>query len=236
MTILPTIASYLLRLLIAVAIFAFFRLASWILPRLFRRYKQQEWIRRHLPLIEAAAWVIFVISFIHSLIKPYPITGITFVIIMVALSWRFLRDWISGLFIKVDNNFRPNQRIRVQNHDGVIKELGLLSAEIEIGKGEVLVYPYSKLEKEAIIKRTPSEKIRSHAIELVLNPEIRMGEAHTKIKHTVLSLPWAVPSRAPFVELIDKQNGGNFYRVVLYSTAPKYFPLMEEQLRKALEK
>lgn len=235
MNTLPIIGAYLLRLLIAVLIFGFFWAASRVLPQIFRRYKQQEWIRRHLPLIEATVWVVYIILFIQALIKPSPYTGIVFVLIIVALSWRFLNDWISGLFIKIDNNFRPGQRISLREYDGTIKELGLLAAEIEVDKGEVLVFPYHKLEKEVILKRTPSEKIQSHAIDLSLSNETSISEWPMIIKHAVLNLPWAVPSRAPFIELLEKEAEYYHYRVVLYAIDPRYFSVMEQQLRERFE-
>lgn len=212
--------------------FLFFVIRKVVVP-LIKRRSLKEPLQRIIPIAEAISTIIFFIITVFYLVIPFPLLGLIFLGIIVAASWKFLKDYFSGLLFRFADKFREGHGIRIEERSGVIKHLGRLSAEIEIENGEALLMPYSKLVDSTLIREARSENIRSKAIELEVPAKLLSTEIKPYLRSKILSLPWSVSSREPFIERIEKE-GSITYRLVLYALDEKYFPLMERQLKKEL--
>lgn len=225
--------TYLNLLILGVVLFSiFFLLRKMVIP-LIKRRSIKDVFGQVLPVVEAVTAIIFSIVSIFYLVIPYPLLGLIFLAIIIGGTWGFLKDYFAGLLFRFANNFRPGHRIKIENQSGMIKKLGRLAIEIEVENGEVLIMPYSQMANASLIRESQSENIYSYAFELEVPKKLMHPEIKHHLRSKILSLPWSVGARDPFLEKIDSGTPGT-YRVVLYALSDKYFPLMEEKLRSEL--
>lgn len=224
---------YLSLLMVGLVLLAVFIVMRKIVIPLIKRRTIKEAFERIIPIVEAITALIFAMVSIFYLILPYPLLGLIFLGIIVAGSWGFLKDYFSGLLFRFSDNFRPGHRIKIDKRSGLILNMGRLGAEIEIEGGEVLIMPYSKMANASLIRESQSEKVLSYALEVNIPAKVKETDLKEYLRGKILSLPWSVAGKDPFLEKINTKEG-NTYRVVLYAMSEKYFPLMEEKLLQEL--
>lgn len=223
--------TYINLLFLGALLFAIFFLMRKMVIPLIKRRSIKSAFERALPVVEAITAVIFSIISIFYLVLPYPLLGLIILGIVIAGTWGFLKDYFSGLLFRFADNFHPGHRIKVGEQSGVIKHLGRLAVEIEVENGELLIMPYNRLANTSLLRESQSEKVLSYAFELDLPEKLKHPDPKAYLRNKILSLPWSVAAKDPFLEKVSVGDSRR-YRVVLYALSEKYFPLMEEKLRK----
>lgn len=228
-------------LFLAVGVGLYF-LFSWIrilIPIIVKDTKWRTNLLRYLPLIQAIAWLLyaFALSIFIITLDPTPskIIGLGLIAFLVISSWNYLRDYISGLFLKVGQRFRIGQRLRIEGKEGLIHSLNIFSAEIELSAGEFMVYPFSKLAQAIIIRQDPSEKIKSQAFLIQLPEEISASDAINQMQRSILKMPWALVKQPAQLVPVTNEDGTRAISVVLYAVHTAYFSLMHSRLEKEFE-
>lgn len=226
-----TLRGLLMLALLGVAIWGVFRVMNKIIiPLLSRRGNLSLSWQRISPLAEACTWTCYAFFVLYQFLLPNPVVGIALALLVVASLWGVIRDFMTGLLIRLGGWLSPGQNIRQDAFAGQVLRLGNLGVELELENGEILAVPYHKLARDSVIKGNLSEQIRSHAFELYTKlpaPGVNQVEA---IRRSIMNLPWAVGSRAPRVELIHQYETYAHYRIILYSSHERYFPPMESYI------
>lgn len=226
-----SLRSLLILGLAGIGIWGSFRLLNQvIIPLLSRRGNLSLSWGRISPLAEACTWTIFVFFVLYQFLRPNPIVGGGLALLIVASLWSSIRDFMTGLLIRLGGWLSPGQNIRQDEFAGQVLRLGNLGVELELENGEILAVPYQKLAGNSVIKGNLSEQIRSHAFELhSALPAAGVNQVEA-IRRGIMNLPWAVGTRPPRVELIDQHETHGHYRIILYSSHERYFPQMERHI------
>ncbi|MEO1450925.1 MAG: hypothetical protein AAFV07_15455 [Bacteroidota bacterium] len=214
--------------LMGAAIWGGFRLMNQVvIPLVSRRGNLSLSWNRISPLVEACSWTIFAFFVLYQFLRPNPLVGGALMLLVVASLWASIRDFMTGLLIRLGGWLSPGQNIRQEEFAGQVLRLGNLGVELELENGEILAVPYHKLAGNSVIKGNPSEQIRSHAFEMhTALPTAGVNQVEA-IRRAVMNLPWSVGTRPPRVELIDQHETYGHYRIILYSSHERYFPQME---------
>jgi len=219
-----------------ILIFMLFSGLRQILPSLIRRPRQLRNIQEFLPLAETIVWILLVTLTLVYLITPNPLLGLVVAGILTGTLWYPLRNLFSGLILRFSRRYRPGQRITMGEVSGLITSLGPLTMEIEGSEGQRLILPYHEVSNRQIVRESPTEQVKRHSIDVWVQGEQSVLEAELRLRHFVLTLPWAVISREPKISLIEQNETGMFFRVVLYAFHGKYFPQMEQCVRQFVAK
>ncbi|WNJ18983.1 mechanosensitive ion channel domain-containing protein [Pontibacter sp. G13] len=228
----PNLPTMLSLLVIGLLIFAGFWLIRRLLFPLFVR--SAERLTRYqevLPVVESVVWVVYALLVLDFLITPNPFVGSVLLAVVAASMWSYIQAFMYGLFIRTGLNFRIGQQVRFLGGRGQIIRMGLISLDLEIGNGEVQVIPYHQVHRQSMVKENPSEDVKSYMFELEWETRMPHNLALLHLKKKILALPWAVPSLPPKVE---RMAAPNKYQIVMYAPDKRYFPLMEEELRRDL--
>lgn len=124
-------------------------------------------------LAEVVSWLVFVSWSIQVFSKNNALYSLGLSVLMLAIltgvSWSILRDFVSGIIIKLESTYSINEWLKVRDVEGKITKLGYRSLEIETEKGETVNIPYSIITKEMSIKSSRvlgTETIKSYTFEL----------------------------------------------------------------------
>lgn len=185
-----------------------------------------------LPLIEVIVYVIYVMTWLYYLILPHPLIGLVFVMVLIAASWGGISDVASGIWLKATDSLRVGEHIGLYGKKGTVIKMGLMGMHVEEAEGTILEYSYRSVLNAPIITKQSFGALERYAFDLEVAHMISAIEMQDIIEAIVFNLPWATISRKPGVELLKNQQG---FRVILYSIDKRFFPHMEDLIRKRIK-
>lgn len=228
--------------------FLFFAVVLFVVLRYSARWlgnvSTSSWLHnllvRLFPLIEFLAWFAFGLWVFNRLLGNYSYYHVIIVSLALAMvlivGWYFLRDFISGIILKIEIPFEKDQRIGVGDIDGVLLKVGYRSLEIETASGQRIKIPYSKLAISSIQLFNQNEYMHNHEVTFKVKSEKAMHELETDICNFLLLLPWVAPNSQPSVK-VEQQIGGDNKITVSYNTvANKNEGLVNRHLKTEFEK
>ncbi len=174
---------------------------------------QEKW-----PLLERLLWMLFALSSLVAFIKPNPIAGSIVSVILVATSWVFIRNFMAGILILVEAEFKVGQSIRYEGYEGKIKSLKPLNCELVLddsGK-EVVSIPNSKLSGSVLVRTSPSEHIVSISSVVSIPLHENLAKAEGKIESIILNMPWLIRDEGHAFERLDDSESFYNYKIVLH--------------------
>ncbi|WP_299459670.1 mechanosensitive ion channel family protein [uncultured Microscilla sp.] len=224
-------------ILLGVGIFLLFRfikkLVNYWVPEQKNRQLKFE---RLLPVVEGIVWFSWVIwgvqgVFNNKLVYTLIILGIMLVII-VALSWFAIRDFIAGVVLKLEGAFTIGERIKVQALEGRVKELGYFGVKLENFRGEIISIPYHTVSGVTRVQPKSSEAIKNHSFQLDLPKRYTPTESIDKLRELILNTPWASVTKRPYIKLSKENEVDYTFEIIIYSLHPRYFQKTETYLQK----
>ncbi len=224
-------------IVLGVGIFLLFRfikrLVNYWLPE---QRTQQVKLERLLPVVEGIVWFSWVMwgvqgVFNNKLVYTLIILGIMLVII-VALSWFAIRDFIAGIVLKLEGAFTIGERIKVQDLEGRVKELGYFGVKLENFRGEIMSVPYSAVSGVTRVQPKSSEAIKNHSFRLDLPKKYTPTTSIDKIRELILNTPWAAITKRPHIKLVIEGEAHYTFEIIIYSLHSRYFQKTETHLRK----
>jgi len=205
-------------------------IARKILSLTHKSNDRQVLVRRWLPLIESIAWAHYVGACLVAMVLPNLVIGGGIALVIIVAGWSFIRNFISGLIVRLQGNIREGQRLMLDGKQGELTRMNLSGIEITLEKGETLMVPYLRLLQEEVIQPNPSDKIKSRALEMIIPTAISKKEGVQLLQNAGLNLPWAVATKVPVVDFLENTPEGNRFRVVVYAIHTDHFNDMERQL------
>lgn len=226
-------------LITGILLFIGFRILRAILPALPLRTEYKRYLRKYLPALEVASWLIFLIWGIKIFLQNNPLyasgLAVLLLILTVMLALFGLKDVIAGSVFKTNRRFTVGDTITIREHTGRIMAFDNRNLIIESPTGETVHLPYSSITGEIIIKRDTAELISGHAFELSLKDTTDIDQSIRAIQNHILTLPWASVKRKPIVLYLHETDGLTVFAVTVFSTSKSYFYKLESALRKVFE-
>ena len=124
-------------------------------------------------LTEVLSWLVFIFWSVQVVSKGNTLYSVGLSVLLLAIltgvSWPILRDFVSGIIIKLEATYSIDEWLKVKDVEGKITKLGFRTLEIETEKGETVNIPYSIITKEMNIKSSRVlgiETIKTYSFEL----------------------------------------------------------------------
>jgi len=226
---------------LGVGIFLLFRFIKrlvyyWIPKRQNRQLK----FERLLPVIEGMVWFTWVIWGVQGVFNNkglYTLIILVIIaIVLIAMSWFAIRDFIAGVVLKLEGAFNIGERIKIQDVEGRVKELGYFGVKLENFQGEVITMPYSSVSGVKRVLSKSSDKIKNHTFTLQLPKKYAVTETIEQAKNTILNTPWASITQKPHIKLLAENNESYTLEVIVYSLHQRYFQKLQTHLQNWGEK
>ncbi len=189
------------------------------------------------PVLERVFWALFILGSLGALIKPNPLLGGILAILILASTWVFIKNYVSGIIIMAEGGIKVGQSIRFDSYEGKVARLNALNCDIELddsGK-ETLKVPYATLASQLVIKTSPSENVVSQIslLEIEKNRDPLLVEG--QIENTLINMPWLVAEEGYSIERLDNGEDHYRFRVVLHGIDKKQLKRGAEQLKAVVE-
>lgn len=215
-------------LLAGLIIYLFVQIVSRIIKAQLKSDVAQQKATSMIPISKSIIWIIFTIYSTVLILQANPITGGLIFLVLIIVSWSFIRNFVSGLVIKISGDFKLGQKVNFNNTNGTIKKLNLLSVEIEMSNGEIMLVPYFTFSQSIVIKTSPSEKILSHTFEIELDKNDTTFNLQEFVYQKVITIPWTVPNIKPKIELTKETETKVSFKILVYAIDKKHFSLIED--------
>ena len=195
-------------------------------------------VDRILPLAEGVIWLSFTLWCIRQLVQNdlWNSIGVLTVVLLVvvALFWLVIRDYMAGIILKSDGSMKLNDWIKIKGIEGKITEMGQRAMIITTDSGETLNVPYSALSGEISVKPNPSEKLISHTFEIEISKNTDLESTIDQIRRAILNTPWASVKKSPEIKLLNDSPEAYLFEISIYSIRLVYFQKIKEYLKSSL--
>ena len=186
-------------------VFWVYRIAH-VVRLLVRGPRLRQRIKRRLYSAERIAWVAVALLFVFSLLLLHLILGITLTALIVAIGWKFLRNYALGTYFVLSNDFRIGQYIKVLEYAGQIHSWELIHCKLEHESGELLFLPYQDLMNHPVQRTSPSEKNYHESFEFAVQKPVDLIEVKQQLVNRLIYMPWIVPGSTPKLEVLEETD------------------------------
>ena len=195
-------------------------------------------IRNYYPLFEVIIWFSFILWAINVLLKEsyYLMIAILALsaIIFAGLAWFVIMDLFAGIVLRISDRFYPGQNLRIDQYNGRIKTVEMLSITVQQEDGAILKVPWRKIKGQIYIKGTADEMINRQRFLIEVNQKYPLETVYQKIKEAVLLSVGAVINKEPQIKLVGSTNQEWQLEITAYALNPQYFHTIELNVKNIL--
>ncbi len=194
---------------------------------------------RSLPLAEFVVWLTYVFWAASVVFDALPYHGIVqsamALVLVVALGWYVLRDFLNGVLLKSESGIKKGQLVKTSFVSGKIVAMGYRTLLIETEKGDKVRIPYSKL-AETIISTPPQKgQSHSHMLRFAISKESNPRMLREKVSKALLNMPWIIAWEELTVNFVHDEQGPFGLKVKFSVIKGEHALLVEQKLRELLE-
>ncbi len=194
-----------IRLLIsAIVVFIAFRIIHFINRHVKSSFKIKNHLNELIPLVESFAWmafVLWVVKVIYDSKNYYALISISTVFLLLSVPlFYLLRDFVTSVFLKLQNKITEGTYIEIEEIKGIVKEAGHFRMDIEDYHGNISSVSYYKIRSKIISKPGANHNLEKATIEFRFADTIKVNELIDKLKKAVLNTPWVAVSQSPIIE------------------------------------
>ena len=199
-----------------------FRFLHRLLDALLRLRGFLAPLSRVLPVVEAALWLTYVVWAVGAVFAEglyYNAALLMVLAISLALvSWFAARDWIAGIILRVQDAYKTGQKIRFDEVEGTIRQVGHLALEIELSDGEQAKIPYSRISGRIRSQIRPDMTSNYYHFEIEIGNEIPLSEARQILRTAIMNSPWTTFDQEPQIKLLTDTSNHYSFEAVVHTT------------------
>ncbi len=154
---------------------------------------------------------------------------------IVWISWFILKDFIAGLFLKMNQDIKLNEIIEFDNISGKVIKIGSRDVELEIDGSNTINIPFNQFFIKRIIHTGTSEHCAKANFVLKLNKNLNAIEALDNIKVFIYQLPWTSSTHEQDVTIEKMDKEGTLIKICALLFDQKYMDKFEQILRERFE-
>jgi len=230
--------SEIIFVIFGVIIYFIFRLMQFLSSRKWA-IKAKYFSSRIFYFIEIITWIAYFTEGINLFIhKNIIFSGISAIVLFVSIgwiSWFILRDYLAGLFLKMDKGFKLDEIIEFDGFLGSVNSIGNRDIEIRIDGSNTVKIPYSQLFIKRLIRAGTSDNCAKTNFVFKLDSKINAVEAVDLIKVFIYQLPWinTAHEQEVTIEKMDKHETLIGINATLFDK--KYTHRFEQKIRDRFE-
>lgn len=222
-------------IIVALTVFLALKVISIGIKKLAHRYPDWLYIIKFYPAFELFSWFVYILWSMDYLFRDkffYEYLVIAFIFILSGFTaWYVFNDIIAGIVFKVKHNLKAGTQIRTANYTGSIKSHHLTYLQIRTDDGQLIRIPYSRINQEVISEVSHAELSEENIIRLQIGLSLSKADAETLIHETIMNSPWSNLKETPSIKLIEENETGYIFEIVLFSMNLKHINFIEQALK-----
>ena len=196
-------------------------------------------IGKILPLIDSIAWLVIIFWSAHYLFGEksyYPVVTICMIVVIsLLIGWFFIKDFISGVIFRMQNDFDTGDLLQFADYAGSIESFHLTHLTMQTREGRNVKIPYSKLSSDIISQRSESRIFEESKYILKLPAQGNYSDIENRIYHLLLTSPWRIINKKPKVNFLGEEEGKYHYELNVQTRNQEHFnhlmKVLESKLR-----
>jgi len=191
-----------------------------------------------LPVIELVSWMGFVIWCLHFIYESEAFSILiilaVLLILLIAPAWFLLRDFLHGMFLKIQRKIEIDTKIEIGELSGVIVKTDYFTFDIKTKNGNIDTIPYSKIRSEIITKNAANVHLEKQFISFSIPAKEDINKVIPQLKTTLINAPWVAASQEPIINNIRIEAGNSVIEVIVYMLKREYTEKIVEWVKKNL--
>lgn len=205
----------------AITILLSFRLI-YLLQKAFPYSKR---LKHHLgyiiPVLELFAWFGFVLWCINYIYETKNYLGlIVFGVILILISiptFFLLRDFLFGVYLKIQRKIDVGQFIEFGEFNGQIEEAGHFNIDLKNVRGDIVTIPYSKIRTRIILKHSTNSNLLKQKLVLRFPESVNIQKLIPEIEKNMLNAPWSAVSQKPIIHEVKLEKEEYLIEVYVFT-------------------
>lgn len=227
---------YLKIIIYGTGILLLFRILSFLNKILPLSRKVKHFSGYLLPIIELASWLGFVIWFLRYIYEAEAFTTLIIlgvvIVMLIAPVWFLLRDFLHGMFLKIQRKIEIGSRIEIGELKGVIVKTDYFTFDIKIKNGDIDTIPYNKIRSEIITKNAANIHLEKQLITFNIPGNQDVKKILPQLKTTLINAPWVAVSQEPIINNIRSEANISVVEVIVYILKKEYAEKITEYVKK----
>tara|TARA_B110000285_G_scaffold181059_1_gene204279 strand:- start:295 stop:1014 length:720 start_codon:yes stop_codon:yes gene_type:complete len=218
----------------AFSIFIFFFITKRYLTPWIRNEQLKEDLCFYLPLVRNVVWILFFIDLVYEISLINLLLSLSIFGVIIALLWQLVRDFVQGIIFGFQKGDIVGQRLKIDNYSGIVSAQTTTKLHLEIENGEIIQFPYSKVNTHLVSKPTVARHLKSCSFSVVLSEKVNIDAAKEKLISHLLSMPWVISTMKIKVEVVDERNTNIELKVIVYTSSEKYISRIKQEIAELL--
>lgn len=201
-----------------------------VLNVLNKTFKHTPKIKHHinygLPLAELFIWIVLVIWILNYFYTSGNNVGlfITGLLLLLSVVPAFfsLRDFLSGIYLKLQNKISEGNYIEIDDLKGKIEKMGNFSMNIVDKYGNIKSVPYNKINSKIILKPGYNPNLCKINLVFYFPEHLKTKKIIPRLKTQLITTPWVAVSQPIIVENIEYKNKQLLIEVIVYALQKNY--------------
>ena len=224
----------LLFVLLGLLLYALFRWVHHLVRIVPIARSRRERIQRMLPFAETLVAMLYILTAVPMVFEDHPQYSPLVLTALIGgfvwVSWFAIRDFVSGVFIKIGGICRAGDWVRFEGLEGRVVEMGYRVIELETREGERCFVPYSQISRQPIGCVPTINGLAAHAFTVDVQDVMQLPQIQQCVRKVALNHHWASLIREPRI-VLDEHNR---LEVTVYALTPENGPSIEAKVREAL--
>lgn len=196
-----------------------------------------QFIKKLIPVLDFVFAIILVywlvIAFFSGTQMLPVILSVVTITLIALIAWFWFRDFVAGIFLKSENEFSLNTKVKIDNRSGTIVKTTLRHIELETSDGERIKIPYSKLSGSSFSQLSYPEKYESHLISFTIVNKSDFEKLREELKRKIYFSPWHLPAKEPEINFVTDEKGEMRIDIKIATLKPEHADLIRKELLKA---
>jgi len=224
----------------AILFFAAIRIVFFLLKKVLKTGSFARIIIAWLPAIEAFFWMTFLAGWLHYLENRNSVMFLflstILILIIIWIFWIFIRDYLSGLYLRFAYPLKINQVIGTDTLKGKVYKLKTSVLLLETENGNKITIPYSILISKALQIYSQYQVAGMHTFSLSVKAFAPVQQMEKEVKQFILNLPSILSTHPPQIQFKYETENSLAMTITIFAADPVYFPEIEHAVKKQFEK
>lgn len=204
-------------IIIALSAMIGMRVIRLLIRQLMKKYSILKKLLNLMPLAGFIIWLILLFWAINYLFQDKSYYNVIIISIIVVLSltigWFFLKDIISGVIFRMQNNYSHGEFVQFGKISGRLNEMQLTHISIHTTDGKSIKIPYSRLSNEIISLKLESKSYDHNRFIMNVKKKYSRKETEDLMITELNNSPWRLGSTLPQVKFLNEDQANYSFEI-----------------------
>jgi small-conductance mechanosensitive channel len=152
--------------------------------------------------------------------------------ILVLAAWPLVRDVVSGVALRAEEAFEPDDWVRVAGVEGRVLGAGARALEIEAEDGRRTRVPYARISRSLLVRGGRAEASKAHTFTVTVSTAQPLTRHVQQLREAALLSFHASARRDPRIRMTAQDQHVWTLEVTVYALDPAFLPEIESAVRR----